>query len=148
MIVKRMRWLNPEKYESTEVETPGWVPIEEYVNDNGIYIGDKKWKDRLIKMGIFDPEPIPSEFEPKDAPPQICSIGKSEADGKWWGWSHRAMWGFKVGDVLKEGDSATTSGWTEEARSQFPVTELPVGFEVKSEADAKRAAIAFACSVG
>lgn len=34
----------------------------------------------------------------------VESIGKSEADGKWYGWSHRAVYGFKKGDEIK-GDS-------------------------------------------
>lgn len=32
------------------------------------------------------------------------SFGKSDADGKWYGWSHRAVYGFGVGDEVK-GDS-------------------------------------------
>jgi hypothetical protein len=34
----------------------------------------------------------------------VASIGKSAADGKWYGWSHRAIYGFKAGDEVK-GDS-------------------------------------------
>jgi hypothetical protein len=34
----------------------------------------------------------------------VASIGKSEADGKWYGWSHRAVYGFKAGDKVT-GDS-------------------------------------------
>lgn len=33
----------------------------------------------------------------------VNSIGKSEVDGAWWGWSHRACYGFKVGDTVKAG---------------------------------------------
>ena len=35
---------------------------------------------------------------------KYASIGYSEADGKWYGWSHRAVYGFKAGDKV-EGDS-------------------------------------------
>lgn len=31
----------------------------------------------------------------------VASIGKSAADGKWYGWSHRAIYGFKAGDEVK-----------------------------------------------
>lgn len=30
----------------------------------------------------------------------VNSFGKSEYDGKWYGWSHRAVTGFKVGDTV------------------------------------------------
>ena len=36
----------------------------------------------------------------------VCSIGFSEAEQKWYGWSHRAMCGFGVGSVVKRGDCA------------------------------------------
>ena len=39
-----------------------------------------------------------------------CSIGKSAVDGKWYGWSHRAMVGFGGGDRIfeeKYGDDKT-----------------------------------------
>lgn len=26
------------------------------------------------------------------------------SDGRWYGWSHRAVWGFKIGDKVKKGD--------------------------------------------
>lgn len=34
----------------------------------------------------------------------ISSFGKS-TNGKWYGWSHRAMYGFKVGDTVKPTDA-------------------------------------------
>lgn len=39
-----------------------------------------------------------------------CSVGKSAKDGKWYGWSHRAMVGFGIGDRIFEesyGDDQT-----------------------------------------
>jgi len=35
---------------------------------------------------------------------QVCSIGYSRLDGKWYGWSHRAMFGFKVGSKCRKGN--------------------------------------------
>lgn len=63
----------------------------------------------------------------------VCSIGFSVKDAKWYGWSHRAIHGFRRGDVVKEGD-CTAAG-------------LPVGFRALSIRDAKRMAEAFAESV-
>lgn len=34
----------------------------------------------------------------------VCSIGFSTKDGKYYGWSHRAIFGFKIGSKCKKGD--------------------------------------------
>jgi hypothetical protein len=33
----------------------------------------------------------------------VCSIGFSGHDGKWYGWSHRAIFGFKIGSKCAKG---------------------------------------------
>ena len=80
----------------------------------------------------------------------VCSVGFSAQDQKWYGWSHRAIYGFSVGDVAKEGDCVCSSGWTDDYLAEHPDEDLslPVGFEAKTLDDAKRMAIAFAESVG
>lgn len=60
-------------------------------------------------------------------------LGYSEKENKWYGWSHRAQYGFKVGDKVKKGD--VTAGY------------LPIGFTAKTEKDAKKMAEAFRDSV-
>jgi len=79
----------------------------------------------------------------------VPSIGKSDATGAWWGWSHRAVSGFGVGDKI-EGDNAGK-------KVKFP--KLPDGtwdwdngvyepdFTIKTDAQAKQCAITFADSV-
>jgi len=109
---------------------------------NGDWIGTSKEAHRLVvKYGI-----APEKIRQTDC---ICSIGFSERDQKWYGWSHRAMCGFGIGDVVKEGDCTAMSGWTAEYLSQHPEEDmsLPVGFTAKTLDDAKRMAIAFADSV-
>ena len=64
----------------------------------------------------------------------VCSIGYCSRDGKWYGWSHRAIYGFKVGDTIKEGD-CTADG------------PLPIGFTALDIEDAKMMAEVFAESV-
>lgn len=59
------------------------------------------------------------------------SIGFSEKEQKWWGWSHRAIYGFEVGHKVKEG--------------HMPLKM--VGFKAKNLADCKKLAIAFADDV-
>lgn len=68
---------------------------------------------------------------------------------KWYGWSHRAIYGFGIGDIVEEGDCTATSGWSNEHLKKHPKDDLslPIGFEAKSLDDAKRMAIAFADNV-
>jgi len=108
----------------------------------GDYIGSVKTAKFLCeKLGIH-----PELAKPSDC---VCSIGFSRKDGKWYGWSHRAIYGFKVGDKVKKGDCCASSGWTDEYLHEHPEEDLslPVGFVAKSIFDAKRMAIAFAESV-
>jgi hypothetical protein len=64
------------------------------------------------------------------------SFGKSEADGKWYGWSHRAVYGFKAGDTVKSKDYVGR----EYIKKKPP-------FTLKTEKEAREMAIAFARSV-
>lgn len=109
----------------------------------GDYIGDvDRAKALCDEHGI-----MPEKCSPADP---VCSIGFSRKDGKWYGWSHRAICGFKVGDVVKEGDCCASPGCLQEYLDLHPERDLslPVGFEAKLITDAKRMAIAFADSVG
>ena len=108
----------------------------------GDYIGDPKFAYRLCKKrGI-----VPQLSSPSD---KVCSIGFCPSERKWYGWSHRAICGFGIGSVAKEGDSCTTSGFVDEYRDAHPELDkrVPVGFEAKTLEDAKKMAIAFAESV-
>jgi hypothetical protein len=93
---------------------------------SGDYIGSYEDALRLVvENGIQPQKRTPTS--------NVCSIGYQPQEKKWYGWSHRAIHGFKVGDVVKEGD-CTADG-------------LPVGFTAKNLADAKKMAEAFAESV-
>lgn len=64
---------------------------------DGNYIGDKRDAYKLcIKRGIK-----PEKITPTS---NTCSIGFSERDQKWYGWSHRAIFGFGIGHTVKKGD--------------------------------------------
>jgi hypothetical protein len=67
-------------------------------NDNGHYIGDEEKAEELFQLGIN-----PQVSKPGN---QVCSIGFREKEQKWYGWSHRSMYGFGVGSVVKKGDIA------------------------------------------
>lgn len=59
-------------------------------------------------------------------------LGFSEKENKWYGWSHRAVYGFGIGDKIKEGHMPTKY----------------VGKQAKTIEDCKRFAMAFADEVG
>ena len=111
-----------------------------YAPDGG-YVGIIEDVSKYFSKGI-----LPELSSPDN---KVCSIGKSLNDGKWYGWSHRAMHGFQIGDVAKEGDLVTQSGYVEEYAKLHPELDrtVPVGFTAKTEEDAKKMAIAFADSV-
>ena len=132
------------RYEEISGEEAGggdpFVMRSAYTLD-GDYIGNPKWARKLAKRGI--------KPEKANADHSVCSIGFCAEENKWYGWSHRAMYGFAIGDVVKEGDCAASSGWIDEYLENHPEADLslPVGFEAKTLNDAKRMAIAFAESV-
>ena len=63
---------------------------------DGAYIGRSVFAYHLWKRGI-----IP---ELKNSDSTICSIGFCEREQKWYGWSHRAICGFGIGDMIFEED--------------------------------------------
>lgn len=63
---------------------------------NGHYIGNADDAKELCEnLGI-----VPELASPSDA---VCSIGYCKKDGKWYGWSHRAICGFGIGSEIKRG---------------------------------------------
>ncbi len=106
------------------------------------YVGTPEDAYRFLQRGITDIQKAHKSHK-------TCSIGYSPAETKWYGWSHRAMFGFTIGDVVKEGDCCASSGWTKEYLEEHPEEDrsLPVGFKAKSMVDAMKMAIAFAESV-
>ena len=112
-------------------------------NLNGDYIGLSRDAYRLCNKRGIKPELANPDHS-------VCSIGFCADENKWFGWSHRAIYGFTIGDVVKEGDCTASSGWIDEYLAEHPEDDLslPIGFEAKTIDDAKRMAIAFAESVG
>ncbi len=73
--------------------------IDYATNKQGDYIGDLKDAQVLCdELGIW---PVPRSPISKQ-----CCIGKSDKDGKWYGWSHRALYGFTIGSEVKKGSCA------------------------------------------
>lgn len=85
--------------EIVDMETKGCEPMEWVMayTPRGDYIGNSKDAYRLcVKRGIQPDSRTPTST--------ICSIGFSVKDGKWYGWSHRAIFGFKIGSKCSKGD--------------------------------------------
>lgn len=111
-------------------------------NLNDDYIGNSKWAYRCCKLRGIKPE-----LQTKDN--NTCSIGFCKKENKWYGWSHRAIYGFKIGDIVKKGDCCASSGYTDEYLEKHPEKNisLPVGFKANTLDDCKKMACTFAESV-
>jgi len=130
-----------EEWNVTEGEQP-CLMVSVYT-EKGEYVGSL---DRMILHIIADKGILPEVAGSQD---KTCSIGKSFRDHKWYGWSHRAIHGYQIGDIVEEGSCCASSGWTEEYLKEHPEENLSlsVGFTAVTEEDCKKMAIAFAESV-
>ncbi len=118
------------------------VTVEVCYTPEGDYIGNLETAKVLVEKKGIAPERVDGK--------NVCSIGWCAREGKWYGWSHRAIFGFAPGDVVKEGDCCASSGWTDEYLAEHPEDDrrLRVGFRAETTDDAKTMAVAFAESVG
>ena len=132
--------LRKELIDGAEFSGPDFEVTSAYTPD-GLYIGDSKTAYYLCKKKGIKPE-LRNGCS-------VCSIGFCEREQKWYGWSHRAIFGFRVGDTVKSGDCTNSSGFDEEYLVDHPEADysLPLGFVAKNLSDAKRMAVAFADSV-
>ena len=88
----------------TELMEEGFEMKSAYTPE-GDYIGSSRDAHRLIVKRGIKPEPRkPDRPESNGGFGQTCSIGFCEGEQKWYGWSHRAIYGFAIGDIAKEGD--------------------------------------------
>ncbi len=134
--------LRDEYWEHDPKEIPFLMKRVAY-NPQGEYIGTSKDAYYLVVKKGIAPIKI-SDYE--HAP---CQIGFCEKEQKWYGWSHRAIYGFGIGDKVKKGDCCASSGYIDEYIKEHPEKDksLPIGFIAKTLDDAKTMAIAFAESV-
>lgn len=137
LITKKVFWENEEPFEVT-----GAYTLE------GFYIGNEKEAKFLVDEKGIKPE-ISPKLPNKNNPNKVCSIGFCEKENKWYGWSHRAIFGFGIGYIAEKGACVCSSGWTKEYLEEHPEWDRRIepGTIVKSLEDAKRFAIAFADSV-
>jgi len=102
-------------------------------NKSGDYIGDERDAKFLCdQLGIA---PVRA-----DDGHSVCSYGYSEAKGKWFGWSHRAIHGFREGHKVSTGSVVSTEH-AAEGRGFQP------GHVLRTDEEARRAAMLFASEV-
>lgn len=98
---------------------------------HGHYIGPAPVGRNLAKYGIVPELPTPKH--------RVCAVGYSPKEKAWYGWSHRAIVGFKVGDMIFE--------------EKFPGATDKTPFrkhgrrKIETLAQAREAAVAFAAYV-
>ena len=91
-------YVQTEEIEDSKVsETPTKLGVA-YTIDGDHYIGNSDDAKMLETKYDIKPEPISKDHK-------ICSIGFSEKNQKWYGWSHRAIFGFGIGHKVKLGDA-------------------------------------------
>lgn len=127
----------------------GSLPVHHTV---GLFVDNFKSFSKLHQMGAILPlrEAKESmrdmlerkygitEFEKKNSDSSVSTIGFSPKDKKWYGWSHRAIYGFKVGDKIFEPDYGDDKTPFNQHGSK----------DCKTLEDCKKAARAFADYVG
>ncbi len=109
------------EYKSPDVEMSSAFSLP-----NLEYIGDTKTAHRLTKRGITQFQSLlsikPPTFTISEKANHLltdrlmqeysfsptCCIGFNEKEQKWYGWSHRAIYGFGIGSIVKKGDCAYT----------------------------------------
>jgi hypothetical protein len=107
---------------------------------DGDYIGNLKDAEVLVvKRGLLP--------EKAKASHCVCSIGFCPEEDKWYGWSHRAILGFGVGDMIYDG-----AFQNEENKGVHPCDDTTPYLQhgtvpIMNMDDAKKSAIAFADSV-
>jgi len=90
--LRKELWDMPEVSDCKEMEMKAAYGLL----DGGFIGTNKDAYNLVVKRGIL-PQKI-------DVNHNVCSIGYSPKNGKWYGWSHRAICGFKIGSTCKKGD--------------------------------------------
>lgn len=81
-----------------KTETFHGTPMTSAYAPDGGYIGTEEFAKNMEARGIQ-----PELREPTN---NVCSIGFCDKEQKWYGWSHRAIYGFGIGSKVAKGDCA------------------------------------------
>lgn len=111
---------------------PHSIKMTSAYNKEGDWIGSAEFAKRLAEFGIK-----PELAHPDDS---VCSVGWSEKTQRYYGWSHRAIFGFEYGDKIFEESFAPFD-------SNVPFSQHGTR-TIVTKAQAREAAINFADHVG
>ncbi len=96
---------------------------------DGVYIGRPVWAKRLMVDHGIVPEPATAKHD-------YCSVGFCKENQKWYGWSHRSIVAFGIGNKLFE-------EYWRPATEHTPFVEHG-GVTIESVEQARQAAVNFA----
>jgi len=94
------------------------ILFESFYTDEGLYIGP------YDDMTVYVKDWGLTQLQSSNPTSKVVSVGFSEKEQKWYGWSHRARSKFGIGDETKEGQ----------------ISPFPIGYVIKSLEEAKEAA--------
>ena len=116
-----------ELWDDSEWSNDGGIFINQAYTFQGDHIGETKLAYYFCnKLGIAP--------ELKHKHSQICTIGYSAKDKKYYGWSHRATFGFAIGDKIFE----------ENFGKDDTLFKVHGRKTIKNKEDQRKAAVAFA----
>lgn len=87
-----------------------------YMGRVGMVLEDSILKSLFIRGITEQIQAKPESVKPHCT---VATIGFSPTENKWYGWSHRAMYGFTVGSSVKKGDCAFTPRNKEEFKDDI-----------------------------
>lgn len=111
-------------------DTDKLVEMKSAYNPTGDYIGRSRMAHFLCKKKGIAPEKSKPEHS-------VCSIGFAKNQNRWYGWSHRAICSFGIGDKI----------YDENYHDEKALFTLHGDIVIKDMKQAKQAAINFAVSV-
>lgn len=93
------------------INTIGYVSDSDIPGDNGQVYLSRHDDSYITRVGSEDDNLVAFCFdhginEVRTDGGKVACIGFSSREGKWYGWSHRAIYGFEVGSSVKKGDCA------------------------------------------
>ncbi len=121
-------WEEEWRFEANSKGDIDVMKMKNVRNKTGDYAGEEGVSKSLEKYGIA-PEMI-------DDDSSVCTIGWSDHEQKYYGWSHRAMFGFGIDDMIYEEDFADDVPFREHG-----------SVRIRNKSDARNAAVNFARDV-
>lgn len=98
-------------FEAERVGKDSIFLLTAHSNIDGGLVGNASQALMLLRKGIAPQKRTPDSL--------TCSIGFCDREQKWYGWSHRAMYGFGIGHKTKKGDCGYITSDTRQLLSEL-----------------------------